>query len=252
MHTVNPETAEVERIKLQRDDVLPYFVRHAPCRVAMEACGSAHWWARKLTALGHEVRLLPPRNVRPFVLRNKTDAADARAIWTAAQQPDARFVAVKTEAQQAILALHRLRAQLLKFRIMQTNALRGAVRVRGSPARESVALAKALPGALANLEGHLPTVLLDSLHEQWARVLSVDEEIVTLERRLTTFLRGTPACQAVADIPGVGLLTATAAVASLGEAKTFKSGREFAAWVGLVPRQRGTGGDPALSTGALA
>lgn len=243
LHTVNPETAEVERIKLQRQDVLPYFVRHAPSLVALEACGSAHWWARKLTALGHEVRLLPPKNVRPFVLRNKTDVADARAIWTAAQQPDARFVAIKTEAQQTILALHRLRAQLLKFRIMQTNALRALLYEFGEVLPVSpAALAKALPGALANLEGHLPAVLLGSLREQWTRVVSVDKEIVTLERWLTTFLRDTPACQAVAEIPGVGLLTATAAVASIGEAKTFKSGREFAAWVGLVPRQRGTGG----------
>jgi len=124
LHRVEVETGEVERIKLRRDDVLPYFARQAPAMVALEACGSAHWWARKLSALGHQVRLLHPKSVRPFVLRNKTDAAGARAIWTAAQQPDARFVAAKTETQQAILALHRLRAQLLKFRIMQTNALR--------------------------------------------------------------------------------------------------------------------------------
>ncbi|NTV94741.1 MAG: IS110 family transposase [Thiobacillus sp.] len=243
LHTVHPETAEVERIKLQRDDVLPYFVRRAPSLVAMEACGSAHWWARKLAALGHEVRLLHPKSVRPFVLRNKTDVADARAIWTAAQQPDARFVAVKTEAQQAILALHRLRAQLLKFRIMQTNALRGLLYEFGEVLPEShAALAKALPTALASLDTHVPAMLLDSLREQWSRVVSVDKEIATIEHRLAIVLRDSPPCQAVAEIPGVGLLTSTAAVASIGDAHTFKSGREFAAWVGLVPRQRGTGG----------
>lgn len=243
LHRVDVETGEVERIKLRRDDVLPYFARQAPVVVALEACGSAHWWARKLSVLGHQVRLLHPKSVRPFVLRNKTDAADARAIWTAAQQPDARFVAAKTEAQQATLALHRLRAQLLKFRVMQTNALRGLLYEFGEVLPEShVALAKALPAALANLDTHLPAALLCSLREQWTRVMSVDKEITAIERRLTAILRDTPSCRAVAEIPGVGLLTATAAVASIGEAKTFKSGREFAAWVGLVPRQRGTGG----------
>lgn len=243
LHSVDSETGEVERIKLRRDEILPYFTGRAPALVAIEACGSAHWWARKLVELGHEVRLLPPRSVRPFVLRNKTDAADARAIWTAVQQPDTRFVAVKSETQQAILALHRLRAQLLKFRIMQTNALRGLLYEFGEVLPVGyVALAKALPAALANLDARLPAVLVDSLREQWARILSTDLEIIAIERRLRITLRDTPSCQAVAEIPGVGLLTATAAVASIGEAETFKSGREFAAWLGLVPRQRGTGG----------
>jgi len=243
LHSVDSETGEVERIKLRRDEVLPHFALRAPALVAIEACGSAHWWARKLVELGHEVRLLPPRSVRPFVLRNKTDAADARAIWTAVQQPDTRFVAVKSETQQAILALHRLRAQLLKFRIMQTNALRGLLYEFGEVLPTGyAALAKALPAALAGLDARLPAMLVDSLREQWARVLRADQEIAAIERRLRIILRDTPSCQAVAEIPGVGLLTATAAVASIGEAKTFKSGREFAAWLGLVPRQRGTGG----------
>jgi len=243
LHSVDAETGEIERIKLRRDEVLPHFACRTPALVAIEACGSAHWWARKLVELGHEVRLLPPRSVRPFVLRNKTDAADARAIWTAVQQPDTRFVAVKSETQQAILALHRLRAQLLKFRIMQTNALRGLLYEFGEVLPTGyAALAKALPAALAGLDARLPAMLVDSLREQWARVLRADQEIAAIERRLRIILRDTPSCQAVAEIPGVGLLTATAAVASIGEAKTFKSGREFAAWLGLVPRQRGTGG----------
>ena len=166
LHRVDPETGEVERIKLRREEVLPYFARRTPLLVALEACGSGHWWGRKLAELGHEVRLLHPRSVRPFVLRNKTDAADARAIWTAAQQPDARFVAVKTEMQQVVLALHRLRAQLLKFRIMQTNALRGLLYEFGEVLPQShTALAKALPAALANLDTHLPAALLDSRRE---------------------------------------------------------------------------------------
>lgn len=243
LHGVNSETGEVERLKLRRQEVLEHFARRSPTLVAIEACGSAHWWGRKLAELGHEVRLLHPRSVRPFVLRNKTDAADARAIWTAAQQPDARFVAVKTESQQVILALHRLRAQLLKFRIMQTNALRGLLYEFGVVLPEGHRfLEKPLKEALANLEARLPTLLIDSLREQWERVRRTEREIDDIERRLASLMRENPACRAIAEIPGVGLLTATAAVASLGDATLFKSGREFASWVGLVPRQRGTGG----------
>jgi transposase len=211
--------------------------------VAIEACGSAHWWARELRRLGHEVKLLAPKSVRPFVRSNKTDAADARAIWTAVQQPEARLVAVKSEQQQAILALHRLRAQLMKFRIMQTNALRGLLYEFGEVLPEGYsALAKALPAALASVAERLPAMLIDSLREQWARVQMINTEITTIERRLASALRASEPCRQIAAIPGVGLLTATAAVAALGEPNSFASGREFAAWLGLVPRQSGTGG----------
>lgn len=243
MHSVDPETGEVERIKLRRGEVLPFFAQRVPALVAIEACGSAHEWARQLRALGHQVRLLAPKSVRPFVLRNKTDAADARAIWTAVQQPEVRFVAIKTEQQQAVLALHRLRSQLMKFRIMQTNALRGLLYEFGEVLPEGArALAGAWPAALARLAERLPAMLLDSLREQWARVQQVESEITAIERRLASVLRASTSCQQIAAIPGVGLLTATAAVAAMGEPTTFKSGREFAAWLGLVPRQTGTGG----------
>jgi transposase len=193
--------------------------------------------------LGHEARLLPAKAVRPFVLRNKTDAADARAIWTAAQQPEMKVVAIKSEIQQSILALHRLRAQLLKFRHMQTNAIRGLLLEFGVTLPEGyTALRKALPTVLASLDGKMLGMLLDTLREQWARVQSLDDEIALIEGRLKRVMSETAACKLIADIPGVGLLTATAAVATMGDPRTFKTGREFAAWLGLVPRQRGTGG----------
>lgn len=243
LHSVDPATGEIERIKLRRDEVLPFFAQRSALLVAMEACGSGHWWARELRRLGHEVKLLAPKSVRPFVRSNKTDAADARAIWTAVQQPEARLVAIKSEQQQAILALHRLRAQLIKFRIMQTNALRGLLYEFGEVLPEgSVALAKALPAALVAVCERLPGMLIDSLREQWARVQTINAEIATIERRLASALRASEPCRQIAAIPGVGLLTATAAVAAIGEAKHFASGREFAAWLGLVPRQTGTGG----------
>lgn len=243
LHSVNPATGEIIRNKLRRNEVLAFFAQHPPVLVAIEACGSAHEWGRQLRAMGHEVRLLAPKSVRPFVLRNKTDAADAQAIWTAAQQPGARFVAIKSEQQQAVLALHRLRAQLLKFRIMQTNALRGLLYEFGVilPASYS-ALAKAWADALAAVAERFPAMITDSLREQWARVQSLDREIAAIERRLAGAMRNSEQCRRLTTIPGVGLLTATAAVATIGDAANFKSGREFAAWLGLVPRQTGTGG----------
>ncbi|WP_042589277.1 IS110 family transposase, partial [Ralstonia solanacearum] len=217
LHAVNAATGEIERIKLKRNQLLDFFAKREHSLVAMEACGGAHHWARQLQELGHDVKLICARSVRPFVLRNKTDAADARAIWTAAQQPDARFVAIKTEAQQAILALHRLRAQLMKFRIMQTNALRGLLHEFGQTLPEGYqALQDAIPGTLARAAERLPAMLVDSLREQWGRVQSTDADIATLERRLKAALRENQQCQRIAEIPGVGLLTATAAVAAIG------------------------------------
>ncbi|TBW33925.1 IS110 family transposase [Azotobacter chroococcum] len=243
LHTVDRNSGKIERIKLRRDEVLPFFAQRQSCLVAIEACGSAHWWARQLRQQGHEVHLLAPRSVRPFVLRNKTDAADAQAIWTAVQQPGACLVAIKQADQQAILSLHRIRAQLLKFRIMQSNGLRGLFYEFGIVLPEGHAqLAKAMPEAFAEAENQVPPVLLESLREQWARVLGLEEEIRVIELRLKHYLRENLDCRKIAEIPGIGLLTATAAVASLGDATTFRSGRQFSAWLGLVPRQTGTGG----------
>lgn len=242
-HAVDACTGEIERHKLRRNQVMEFFAQRAPAEVAMEACGGAHWWARQLQGLGHTVKLIAPHSVRPFVLRNKTDAADARAIWRAIQQPGARLVAAKSPAQQAILALHRMRSQLMTMRIMQSNGLRGMLYEFGEVlplgARE---MARALPDALHRLEACVPGFLLESWREQWARVQTLEAEIGAIERRLRHVLGASESCQSIAQIPGVGLLTATAAVAVIGDAKAYRSGREFAASLGLVPRQSGTGG----------
>jgi transposase len=156
-------------------------------------------------------------------------------------------VAVKSQMQQAVLALHRMREQLVKFRTMQSNGLRGLLAEYGLVmAAGRAALNKAMPGILQKLSEQLPAVLIDSLREQWAELARLDERIAVIEARLSSWRRQEPAVQAISDIPGVGLLTATAAVASMGDAKAFRSGREFAAWVGLVPRQSGTGGKTRL------
>jgi transposase len=194
-------------------------------------------------ALGHEVKLIHAKFVRPFVQNNKTDAADAKAIWTAIRQPGMRTVAGKTEEQQAMLALHRMRMSLIKFRTMQVNQLRGllyefGVTLKGG--RQAGLLE--IQQRMAELEETVPGMLFEAIKEQLQRLAEIEADIQDIERRIKVWQKQQEACRKIAEIPGVGMLTATALVATMGEANSFKSGREFAAFVGLVPRQSGTGG----------
>ncbi|WP_176081082.1 IS110 family RNA-guided transposase [Paraburkholderia tropica] len=242
LHYVDQESGEIVNKPIRRAKFLESFVNREPCLIGMEACSGAHHWARQLARMGHEVRLMPAEFVKAFNIRNKNDAADARAIWLATQQPG-KPVAVKTEIQQAMLALHRMRQQLVKFRTMQINNLRGLLAEYGEVmARSREALDSAIPAVLARLSERLPAVLIDTFREQWNGLTKLDEQIATIERRMREWKKQDPAVAAISEIPGVGLLTATAAVAMMGDAKAFQSGREFAAWVGLVPRQTGSGG----------
>jgi transposase len=242
VHHVDMETGEIVNKAIKRAGFLEYFANRAPCLIGMEACGGAQHWARELTKLGHQVKLMPTRLVKAFNIGNKNDAADAKAIWLAVQQP-CKAMAVKTEEQQAVLAMHRLRQQLVKIRTMQVNALRGLLTEYGEVMGKSrAALDKGIPVALEKLAERLPAMLIDSLREQWNGLAKLDEQIATIERRLKTWMKQDKACKAIAEIPGIGLLTATAAVATMGNAKAFRSGREFAAYIGLVPKQSGSGG----------
>jgi transposase len=243
LHTVDMSTGEIANVQIKRAKVLEHFVNRQQCLIALEACGGAHHWARELTALGHTVRLLHAKIVRPFVSGNKTDATDARAIWLAVQQPGVKFVGIKTAAQQATLTLHRQRELLMKMRTMQTNALRGLLYEFGATfAQGRKALFKDVEQTLEDLSAQLPQMVRDSLREQVARIKAMSDDILTIEKRLGLQLKADPNMQRIAQIPGVGLLTATAAIATMGEASAFKSGREFCAWLGLVPKQTGTGG----------
>lgn len=189
---------------------------------------------------------MPAKFVKAFNIGNKSDAADARAIWLAVQQP-CKPVAVKTEAQQAVLAMHRMRQQLVKMRTMQINGLRGLLAEYGEVmSRSRTSLDKAMPGVLQRLTERLPAMLVDTLRDRWGELRKMDEQIARIEQRLKVWMKQDEACTAIAEIPGVGLLTATAAVATMGDAKAFRSGREFAAFLGLVPRQRGSGGKVSL------
>ena len=243
LHWLDVQTGEIMSLQVKRERLLEHFVNRPPCLIGMEVCGGSQHWARKLQGMGHQVKLLPGKAVKPFVGGNKNDVNDARAIWTAAQQPGIKAVAIKTEEQQAVLALHRVRQQLVKFRTAQINGLRGLLAEYGEVMPQGrAALSKGIPEVLHRLNERLPAMVIDTLREQRVRVDKLDEQIAEIERRLLAWMRQDQACKRIAAVPGVGMLTATAAVATMGDAKAFRSGREFAAWLGLVPRQVGTGG----------
>jgi len=244
LHWVDIETGEIFRKSLVRAELVRFLARRTPGIVAMEACGSAHHWARTLQSVGHEVKLIATQFVRPFVKTNKTDSADAQAIWEAAQRPDMRFVSVKNQDQQAMLSLHRMRTQLVKMRTMQAHQIRGLMYEFGLIVSKGwkKLLSQAAPILADHEDCPVPGVLRGALIDQLATVRTMTEKIAGLERQIGGWQRSEAECQRIAAIPGVGMLTATAVIATVGEAKSFGSGREFAAFLGLVPRQSGTGG----------
>jgi transposase len=243
MYWVDAQSGEIVNRRFGRDELIGFLAQRPAGRVALEACGSGHWWARKIKALGHEVVLLHAKFIRPFVQTNKTDAADARAIWTAVQQPEMRTVAAKTEDQQAMLSLHRMRALLVKFRTMQVNQLRGLLYEFGVTFRAGrLAGLAEIRARMAELEDALPGAMMVSLQDQLQRIDALEQDVDRLEQRIGAWQKQEAACRAITEVPGIGKLTATALVATIGDAKAFKSGREFASFLGLVPRQSGTGG----------
>ena len=244
MHWVEADSGEVKRKMLTRGQMQAFFARRAAGVVAMEACGSAHHWGRGLQALGHQVRLISAQFVRPFVKSNKTDAADAQAIWEAAQRPEMRFVALKSEQQQALMGLHRMRAQLVKQRTMQANQVRGLLYEFGVvlPKSWRALLAQAAPILADASRGEIPDLIRGELQQQLQGLRELTGRIEQLERSIGAYRAQDEQCRRIEAIPGVGALSSTAIVASVGDARTFRSGREFAAFLGLVPRQSGTGG----------
>jgi len=243
VHWVDAETGEIGRKKLARARLAEYFAQLQPVRVAMEACGSAHHWARELGALGHEVELLPAGQVRPFVRSNKDDAADARAIWLAAQQSDIRRVPIKSCEQQAVLALHRTRQHWVSVRTATVNALRGLLYEFGVVLRGGRrAGLKALAEQRAAIDERLPEVMRRLVNAQLHSVEQIDERVDQLERDLAALQRQMDQAVRVREVPGIGVLGATALAATLGDGAAWRSGREFSASIGLVPAHSGTGG----------
>lgn len=242
VHFIDEHTGEVIDKQLRRQDFLMFFCNREPCLIGIEACGGSQHWARELTKLGHKVRLLQARFVKAFVTGNKNDVMDAWAIWMAVQQP-CKEIAVKTEEQQSFLVLHRTRMQLVKFRTAQINSLHGMLLEFGETIHKGrAAMDREFPEALERLKERLPPYVISVLDNQFNKLNELDLQIDDIEKQLTSVARQNETCRRLLDIPGVGPLIATAAVAIMGEASAFKSGREFAAYVGLVPRQTGSGG----------
>lgn len=243
VYTVEQETGEVINKPIKRAQFLHWLANRAPCLIGMEACGGSQHWARELQKLGHEVKLMGGKVVKAFVCGNKNDAADARAIYMAAKQAEVRAVAIKSEGQQAVLAMHRIRQQVVKIRTAQINGLRGLLAEYGEVFGVGrKAFDTGMKAALERLAERLPAPLIDTLRDQWNELARLDARIAHIEAALLAWMRQDRAAKAIAAIPGVGVLTATAAVAAMGDARTFRSGREFAAWIGLVPAQTGSGG----------
>ena len=247
VHGADAQGRPVLRKKLARGKVLEFFAGLPPCLVGMEACGSAHHWGRELIKLGHEVRLIPPQYVKPYVKGNKHDAADAEAISEAVTRPTMRFVPVKTIEQQSICQLHRIRQLLVKQKTMHINALRGhlaelgIVRAQG-PAKTSE-LMRLIEDAADDI---IPAKIRDQLRHLVELVRDLHHRLAEIDRELGEFARTDPAARRLATIPGVGPVTATALVAAIGDIGRFRSGRHLAAYLGLVPLQHSSGGKERL------
>ena len=243
LHWVDAQTGEIGRKKLARARLAEHFAQLQPARVVMEACGSAHHWARVLGGLGHEVELLPARQVQPFVRSNKDDAADARAIWLAAQQSDIRRVPIKNCEQQAVLALHRTRAHWVSVRTATVNALRGLLYEFGVVLRGGrKAGLKALAEQRAAIDEQLPEAMRLLVNGQLHSLEQINERIDELELELAALQRQMDKAVELRKVPGIGVLGATALAATLGDGAAWRSGREFSASIGLVPAHTGTGG----------
>lgn len=235
------------RRQLRRGQVAVFFANLPPCLIGMEACASAHFWARKLTELGHTVKLIAPRFVKPYVKSNKNDAADAEAICEAVGRPNMRFVAVKSAEQQAILGLHRARQGFVVARTAQANQIRGLLGEFGIVFANGIRwVSKNLPDILEDAENGLPALSRELFRRLLDHFRELDRQVTEIERQIEASNRENEACRRLQKIPGIGPITASALVASIGDAKAFKSGRQLAAWLGLVPRQHSSGGKEQL------
>lgn len=247
VHGADEKGKAVLKKQLKRTQVLAFFANLTPCRIGMEACGSAHYWARKLQALGHTVQLIAPQYVKPFVKRNKNDAADAEAICEAMTRPNMPAVPIKNAEQQAILSVHRARQGFVKARTAQANQIRGLLAEYGLIIPEGIShIAKRVPEIIEDGENDLPGSFRLLIQRLVDHLKELDRQVGELEVEIQRWHRENSASQKLAKIPGIGPLTASAMVASIGDARNFKNGRQLAAWLGIVPKQHSTGGKSTL------
>ncbi|MGG5823054.1 IS110 family transposase [Falsiroseomonas sp. HW251] len=244
-HGVDAVGRAVLRRKLGRAEVLDFVRALPPCLVGIEACGTAHHWAREIRALGHEARLIPAAYVKPYVKRGKTDAADAEAICEAVARPTMRFVPVKTSEQQAVLVLHRTRDLLVRQRTAVVNALRGHLAEFGFVAPQGMSrVADLLAVLLGEDETTLPPLARQALRGLAAELEALGKRVEEIEAAILVWHKESDASRRLAAVPGIGPITASAIVATVGDVSNFASARHFAAWIGLVPKRNSTGGKP--------
>jgi transposase len=246
VHGADASGAVLFRKKLRRHQVLTFFAGQKPCTVAMEACGSSHHWARGIGRLGHTVRLIPPADVKPFVKRQKNDAADAEAICEAAQRPTMRFVAPKSEQAQAAALVFRARDLIVRQRTQIINALRGHLAEFGLIVAKGPAHVHRLVRIVEDPDEPLPEIARPILQMLVETLHRLDEKIAGLDQEVAQRANENETARRLMTIPGVGPVTAVALAALAPPAETFKRGRDFAAWVGLTPLQHSTGGKQKL------
>ncbi len=247
VHGIDAAEKVIVRKQLRRGQIIAFFEALAPCLVGMEACATSHHWARELTKLGHEVRLMPAKDVKAYVKRNKNDAADAEAICEAVRRPTMRFVRIKSAEQQGQLMLHRARDLLMRQRTQLINALRAHLAEFGVTAAQGREGIKDLLASVAQDESsRLPIDAHASLTVLAAQLQAVQTMIGSIEKRIVAQHRSNEASQRLETIPGIGVVGATTITAVVTDPKAFRSGRDFAAWIGIVPRQDSTGGKQKL------
>lgn len=247
IHGVDRHGKVVIRKQLSRSKLLPYLAQLPPCLIGMEACSSAHYWARELTQLGHRVGIMAPRFVAPYRKSGKNDDNDAEAICEAVSRPHMRFVPVKGAEQQAVLCLHRVRKGVVDERTAQINQLRGLLAEFGLVMPKGrYSAQQAIPLILEDAENALPDLARRLLQEIYKRILRLNEDILRYDRELSALARHSEAARRIMQVPGIGSQTATAILASVPDPSLFRSSRHFAAWLGLVPRQYSTGGKTRL------
>lgn len=247
IHGINESGHAVLKKQLKRNHMAEFFINLPPSLIGMEACGSAHHWARKLQSMGHTVRLMAPQYVKPYVKTNKNDAADAEAICEAVARPTMRFVPIKNVEQQSILAVHRVRQSFVHARTAQANQIRGLLAEFGLVIPQGIHhLAQQVPELLEDASNDLPGAFRLLVLRVLDHLKELDRQVKALEAQIVEWHRAHEQSRRLEQIPGIGPITASALVACLGDARSFEDGRQVAAWLGLVPRQHSSGGKQTL------